>query len=140
MNRRMLHEKLDCSGNRSSWRDCSFLWPALLRRGRYIRLIPSDGNVSGLPGSLVGWGYSLMNNDPSNWFMSTDLNADSFLNGPPTLLFDFPILAPGGSVTEAFDPVNSMGLFELPWDPSAPDGFVNSGNFTLSGQWFDGDP
>ena len=103
-------------------------------------LLPSDGKVFGEPGSLVGWGYSLTNTDLSDWFMSTDLNSDSFSNGTPTLLFDFPILAPGESVTEAFDPVNNIGLFELQWDSSAPAGFVNSGNFVLSGQWWDGDP
>ncbi len=103
-------------------------------------LLPSDGNISGPAGSTVGWGYSLTNTDPSNWFMSTDLNSDSFSNGTPTLLFDFPILAPGGAATETFDPVSSIGLFELLWDVSAPVGFVNSGNFTLSGQWWDGDP
>jgi hypothetical protein len=103
-------------------------------------VLPSDGNVSGPPGSLVGWGYSLTNTDPSNWFMTTGLNSDSFSNGTPTLLFDFPILAPGDTATEPFDPINSIGLFELQWDPSAPVGFVNSGNFVLSGQWWDGDP
>jgi hypothetical protein len=103
-------------------------------------VLPSDGNISGPAGSLVGWGYSLTNTDLSNWYMSTDLNADSFSNGTPTLLFDFPILAPGDTVTESFDSVNSIGLFELLWDSSAPDGFVNSGDFILSGQWWDGDP
>ncbi len=53
----------------------------------------------------------------SNWFMSTNLNSDSFSNGTPTLLFDFPILAPAGPVTKPFDAVNSIGLFELVWDP-----------------------
>jgi hypothetical protein len=36
--------------------------------------------------------------------------------------------------------VNGIGVFELQWDPSAPVGFVNSGNFVLSGEWWDGDP
>ena len=108
--------------------------------GVVFALLPADGNVSGAPGSLVGWGYALTNTDPSNWFMSTNLNSDSFSNGTPTLLFDFPIVAPGGTVTEAFDSVNSIGLFELQWDVSAPAGFVNTGNFTLSGEWWDGDP
>jgi hypothetical protein len=103
-------------------------------------LLPIDGNISGPPGSLVGWGYSLTNTDPSNWFVSIGMNSDSFSNGTPMLLFDFPILAPGGAVTEAFDSVNSLGLFDLQWDVSAPGGFVNSGNFTLSGEWWDGDP
>lgn len=105
-----------------------------------FNLLPSDGNVSGAPGSLVGWGYSLTNTDTSNWFISTNLNADSFANGTPTLLFDFPIVAPSAVVTESFDSVNSIGLYELLWDSAASDGFRNSGNFTLSGQWWDGDP
>jgi hypothetical protein len=103
-------------------------------------LLPSNGNVSGPPGSLVGWGYSLSNTDPSNWFVSTNLNSDSFSNGAPTSLFDFPILSPGGTETESFDSVNSIGLFELQWDVGTPTGFVNSGNFVLSGEWWDGDP
>jgi hypothetical protein len=36
--------------------------------------------------------------------------------------------------------VNGIGLCELQWDPSAPVGFVNSGDFILSGQWYEGDP
>lgn len=112
--------------------------------GVVFTLDPPDGSVSGPPGSLVGWGYSLTNTDPSNWFLSTGLNSDSFANGTPTLLFDLPILAPanapGDTVTETFDPLNSIGLFELQWDLSAPVGFVNSGDFTLSGEWWDGDP
>lgn len=103
-------------------------------------LLPSDGNVFGSPGSLVGWGYSLTNTDSLNWFMSTNLNSDSFSNGTPTLLFDFPILAPGATVTEPFDSVNGIGLFQLLWDSSTPVGFVNSGNFVLSGELWDGDP
>ena len=108
--------------------------------GVVFTLLPSDGNVFGAPGSLVGWGYSLTNTDSLNWFATTNLNTDSFSNGTPTLLFDFPILAPGDAVTEPFDSVNSIGLFELLWDASAPAGFVNSGNFTLSGEWWEGDP
>lgn len=43
-------------------------------------------------------------------------------------------------MTEAFDAVNSIGLFELQWDISAPSGSVNAGTFVLSGQWWNGDP
>lgn len=103
-------------------------------------LLPSDGNVSGPAGSVVGWGYSLTNESASDWFMATDLNADAFSNGIPTVLFDFPILAPGQTVTEAFNSINSIGLYELAWNVSAPAGYVNSGNFVLSGQWWNGDP
>jgi len=103
-------------------------------------LLPPDGNVSGAAGSLVGWGYSLTNDSSADWFLATNLNSDSFSNCTPTSLFDFPDVAPGAIVTEAFDSVNSIGLYELQWDPSAPVGFVNSGDFTLSGKWYDGDP
>ncbi len=103
-------------------------------------LLPSDGNVSGPAGSLVGWGYSITNQSTSDWFLATNLNSDSFSNGTPTLLFDFPEVAPGATVTEPFDPVNGIGIYELQWDPVASVGFVNGGDFTLSGQWYDGDP
>jgi hypothetical protein len=103
-------------------------------------LLPSNGNVFGPAGSIVGWGYSLKNDSTNDWFVSTNLNSDSFSNGTPSLLFDFPDLAPGATVTEPFDAVNGIGIFELQWAPSAPVGFVNSGNFVLSGEWWDGDP
>lgn len=102
--------------------------------------LPTDGNVTGTAGSTVGWGYSITNNSDTDWFVSTNLNSDSFSGGTPTLLFDFPDLAPDTNATETFDPVNSIGLFEFTWYPSAPDGSVNSGNFVLSGEWWDGDP
>ena len=61
-------------------------------------LLPSNGNVSGPPGSLVGWGYSLTNTDLFNWFVSGNLNSDWLLNGTPAVLFEFPILAPGEAI------------------------------------------
>ena len=128
------------------WRPAGFLVLCLLlftcpaSADIVFGLLPPDGDLSGPAGSIVGWGYSLTNTDTSNWFMPTALNSDSFANGTPTLLFDFPILAPGGSAKEAFDPATGIGLFELQWDVSAPAGFANTGNFVLSGQWWDGDP
>jgi hypothetical protein len=104
-------------------------------------LLPANGNVSGPAGSTVGWGYQLTNNGSTDWFVPTDLNTDSsFSDGTPTLLFDFPDLAPNTTAMETFDPVNGIGLYQFTWDPSAPGGSVNSGNFVLSGEWWDGDP
>jgi hypothetical protein len=116
------------------------LAPSLWADSITFSLLPSDGNVSGSPGSVVGWGYSLTNDSTTDWFLATNLNSDSFSDGTPTLLFDFPDVAPGTTVTEPFDAVNGIGIFELQWDTFAPVGFVNSGDFTLSGQWYDGDP
>jgi len=103
-------------------------------------LLPGSGNVSGAPGSTVGWGYSITNDSSTYWLMTTDLNADPFLNGTPNLIFDFPGLAPGTTVTEPFDPIAPAGLYELTWDNSAPPGFANSGNFVVSAEWWNGDP
>ena len=103
--------------------------------------LPMNGNVTGIAGSTVGWGYSITNNSDTDWFVPTALNPDSsFSNGTPTLLFDFPDLAPDTTASETFDPVNGIGLYEFAWDASAPEGFINSGNFVLSGEWWDGDP
>jgi len=103
-------------------------------------LVPSDGVVAGPPGSLVGWGYSLTNDSLTDWFLTVNLNADSFANGTPAVLFDFPVVGPGATIAVPFDPLAATGLYQLTWDAGAPDGFVNSGNFVLSGQWWDGDP
>jgi hypothetical protein len=36
-----------------------------------ITLLPSNGNVAGNPGSVVGWGFTLNNNAPSDWVVLT---------------------------------------------------------------------
>ena len=60
--------------------------------------------------------------------------------GTPRALFDFPIVAPGTTATVAFDALAGLGLYQLTWDPTAPAGFVNSGTFVLSAEWWSGDP
>jgi hypothetical protein len=102
--------------------------------------LPANGNVAGAAGSVVGWGYSITNQSAADWLVTTNLTADPFQNGNPTLLFDFPFLAPGQTVTESFNPASSFGLYELAWNSNAPANSVNSGNFVLSAQWWTGDP
>lgn len=103
-------------------------------------LLPDDGNIGGLPGSTIGWGYSLQNQSSSLWLVTTGLATGTFTNGTPNLLFDFPDLAPGASVTVPFNASTSTGLLELTWGASAPAGFVNSGTFDVSAEWFNGNP
>lgn len=103
-----------------------------------LDLLPASGNVAGPAGSAVGWGYTITNLDSLNWLVLGGLTSDPFANGTPTLLFDFPIVAPGGTASVAYDGVT--GLMELLWDVGAPMGFVNSGLFTASADWYDGDP
>ena len=110
-----------------------------------LSLLPAS-DISGPAGSTIGWGYSITNNT-LNWVETDNLNAGIFLNGTPASAFDFPILAPMSVVTEEFSSVATgscsappCGLYELTWDSGAPVGFVNSGTFTVSADYFDGDP
>lgn len=104
------------------------------------------GNLSGPAGSTVGWGYTITNNT-SNWLESLSLDVGSFTNGTPNLIFDFPNVGPNGSVTEDFSVVTTgscssppCGLYEFTWDSNASVGTVNSGTFTVSSEYFSGDP
>jgi hypothetical protein len=102
---------------------------------------PVGGAVSGLPGQTVGWGYQLVNTDTSNWFVPTTLNASSLsIGSPDASYFDFPILAPGASANAAFDALLHAGLYGLQIFPFALAGQSDSGLFTLSGEWWSGDP
>jgi hypothetical protein len=102
-------------------------------------------NVSGPGGvpTLTGWGYTLQNQSSSDWLVTSNLTAEAFLHATPQLLFDFPDLAPGATVTALYNPVPpgaETGLYQILWDQNVPAGFVNSGTFTLSAQWWSGDP
>jgi hypothetical protein len=102
--------------------------------------LPFDGSTAGPPGSTIGWGYTVNNLSQTDWLVTTGLNTDSFLDGTAISLFDFPDLAPGTSVTPAFDPNLGSGLYQLTWDLTAADGTLDSGLFTLSAEWWNGDP
>ena len=100
------------------------------------------GSVAGgLPGQTLGWGYELVNTDTSNWFVPTQLSAFSFsIGSPDASYFDFPILAPGASADAAFDALLHTGLYGVQLFPFAVPGQSDSGIFTLSGEWWSGDP
>lgn len=114
--------------------------PAVAAEIYDFSLLPTDGAVQGASGSTVGWGYSLKNESTSYWLVTTALNSGVFQNGTPTLLFDFPAIAPGATVTVPLNLSTSAGLSELTWFTSAPAGYRNSGQFTLNAQWWDGNP
>jgi hypothetical protein len=106
-----------------------------------LSLLPPDGVISGTPGSTIGWGYTLTNDSDSDWLMLTGLGADPFEHATADAsLFTAPILAPGATITVAYDATAFTGLFQLTWDNTAPIGFTNSGHFVLSAEFWDGDP
>ena len=101
-------------------------------------LIPANGAISGIPGSVIGWGYQITNNSTTDWLSTLSVNAGIFQHA--TLdsgdYFDFPIVAPGATVTVAFTEAGisgfGAGLAALTWGANAPIGFTDSGNFDLS--------
>jgi hypothetical protein len=60
--------------------------------------------------------------------------------GRPSSVFDFPDVPPGATAAISFDAIGETGLYELTWDTNAPEGFANFGIFTLSAEWWTGDP
>lgn len=103
-------------------------------------LLPPDGAISGPPGSTIGWGYSITNPDPFDWLVLAGISADPFLHASPNSgVFDFPIVGPSTGASVAYLP-SVAGLYELTWDATAPVGFINSGTFVLTADWYDGDP
>jgi hypothetical protein len=102
--------------------------------------IPASGAISGVPGTTIGWGYTLTNPSSTEWLVLAGLSADLFQFATPNAaLFTFPILAPGATLTVSYVP-GSDGLFEITWDTNAQVGFVNAGTFVVSGEWWSGDP
>ena len=111
-----------------------------------LTLLPLSGDIAGPAGSTIGWGYTLTNNT-ALWIQTESVSSDAFLNGTPNLVFDFPAVAPGTFVTLDFSLVVTglctfppCGLYSLTWDTTAPVGFVNSGTFIVSSDFYDGDP
>jgi len=112
-----------------------------------LTLIPASGNVSGPPGSTVGWGYTITNNT-AEWIQTMNVSADPFQHGTPdATIFDFPAVAPDSFVTLDFSLVGNAscafppcGLYELIWDSTAPLGFKNSGAFIVSSDFFSAQP
>ena len=123
---------------------CSLLWMPAAQAAPVVftfTTLPAGGALTGNPGDTVGWGYQLVNTDPLNWFVPTQLNASSFSIGiPDASYFDFPTLAPGASATVAFDAGAHAGLYGLQIFAFALPGMSDSGNFSLSGEWWNGDP
>jgi MYXO-CTERM domain-containing protein len=106
----------------------------------YTFTVPDAVTVGSAAGSVTGWGYSLHNESSSLWLVTTDLSAGTFQHATPDLIFDFPDLGPGATVTVPYDPLTPAGLYQIVWDANAPPGFVNSGTFSLTAEWWSGDP
>lgn len=114
--------------------------PAWTAETYTFNVLPADGRITGSPGETVGWGYSIENQSSSFWLVTTGVAPGSFQFGTPNLIFDFPILAPGTTATQPFNAAALTGLLALTWDASAPRSAVESGNFLMTAEWWNGDP
>jgi hypothetical protein len=86
------------------------------------------------PGTTVGWAYSITNNT-SNILVAMGLDAGNFDPNSGFIdtgsLFDFPIIGPGSTVAQPYDPINFTGLAQFTWSVTAAPGTVESGQFFL---------
>jgi hypothetical protein len=104
----------------------------------YTFTVPDAVTVAGPAGITTGWGYCITT--ASLWLVTTDLSAGTFQHATPDLLFDFPGLAPSATLMLSYNPSTAAGLYQIVRDADAPQGFVNSGTFTLTAEWWNGDP
>jgi hypothetical protein len=102
-------------------------------------LVPAD--VSGPAGTTVGWGFTITNTSTTTDYLDiSGIDSDLFAstNGTPDAsIFPFPNLAPGQSVTQAYDPVDGLGLFQFTWNPGLAVGTTETGEFRLLGAFCD---
>jgi hypothetical protein len=111
-----------------------------------IQLIPSSGNVSGNPGTAVGWGLTLNFSDPSDWVILTGssftgsttfgtyhdyLGSETIIAGPS------PETSP---VTVPFNKLTRTGLGEFDLTPTALIGADIKGNIVVHYSVFSQDP
>jgi hypothetical protein len=113
--------------------------PAALAQTWAAATLPLDGNIAGTASQRIGWGYKIENLDTQKWLVLTGLAADAFQQSTVETLFDLPVLAPGTSASKSFSG-GTDGLFALRWNVAATTGFVNTGNFELAAEWWNGDP
>ena len=116
--------------------------------GPTIVTIPASGNVSGPPGSVVGWGFTLTNSDPVDWVILTGSSftgsqvqgtyVDYLSLGSAPLYIAGP--APESSiVTQNWNLASQLGLGEFNINPTAAPGLI-TGNIVVHYSEFSQDP
>jgi hypothetical protein len=107
--------------------------------------LPANGSIAGSPSSVVGWGYSLIN-DTEHYLLPIGLSNSGVVYGNLEDIFGYPVLDPGQTVAQQYvfnDPGgfgNSLGLFEYLVPADVPAGLVQNGTFSLMYLLFDDNP
>ena len=114
-----------------------------------LTLNPSSGNLSGVPGALAGWGFTITNDSGyieinSSQFCVAPVNFPVSCNPPTTGTYtdiistdnDIIVGPPGGtdpdSVMQAFDPVGLTGVGSFLIDSGAMPGASDAGQIVLT--------
>ena len=109
-----------------------------------LTLIPSDGLIAGIPGSTIGWGYTVTNT--VDWLVLTSANFE-----PSTSMgtftdytqFNFIVVGPAPeseSVTQDFDTLALTGAGSFTIAPDAPVGTDIVGEIVMTYDLFSVDP
>jgi len=109
-----------------------------------LALIPSDGIIAGIPGSTIGWGYTITNT--VDWLVLTSASFE-----PSTSMgaftdytqFNFFVVGPAPestSVTQNFDSVALTGAGSFTIAPDAPPGTDIIGQIVMTYDLFSVDP
>ena len=110
-----------------------------------FQLTPSSGIVSGVPGSTVGWGFTLTNT--SNFLVVTGASfTPASLYGTfqdYISAFNFVVVGPApesSTVTQSFSSVNHSGVGSFIINSTAPTGISIAGSLVLEYSVFSVDP
>jgi hypothetical protein len=109
-------------------------------RADSLTFIVTPSDVSGPAGTTVGWGFSITNTSTTDYLDISGIDSNLFLSTdgtPDASIFLFPNLAPGQTITQAYDPADFLGLFQFTWNPDVPTGTTEAGQFTLFGAFCD---
>lgn len=115
-------------------------------------LLPETGSLSGDPGSTVGWGFSLTNGTGDFLVVANSSFCDGGQNPvagtcaphlgvySDTVAGNATVLAPGSTMTQAFDLKSASGLGSYSiWSSAAP-GQTDTGSLSLVYDLFDSNP
>jgi hypothetical protein len=114
-----------------------------------VTLDPVNGQISGMPGTIVGWGFSVTP-DPLEWISFTGSALQDLSSAGLGSYVDFigpqggpvnGVLAPGGSAwIQSFDQAMGTGAGTFAIDPAALPGSFETGTITLFYDQFSADP
>lgn len=114
-----------------------------------LTLLPDSGNVAGLPGAVVGWGFTLTSTDPSDWVILTGSEFTGspvygtyvdYLSLPTAPLYVAGPAPESSTVQQAWDPSLLLGVGEFDINPTALIDAVIKGNIVVHYSVFSMDP